>query len=203
MFKHLNYLLCFYLPCSSAWFLYTAPHRITEALAWTIPLWSIIILDWLGPKIDMHTKQSTAPRWFYDAILYTLSLLQLLIISLLLIAASQLQWDTTQAIITSSINLLVMRILVGSTSGSSAIIVAHELIHRTRPHLRFLGRLLLYSVCYEHFVIAHKRGHHFSVATPDDIATATLGKALQATGKESISATLTTRGIQNSSGSSY
>jgi len=82
-----------------------------------------------------------------------------------------------QASATSIVNLIVMRILVGTTSGSSAIIVAHELIHRPHRQLHALGRLLLYTVCYEHFAIAHLRGHHRSVATPEDIATARLGES--------------------------
>lgn len=94
----------------------------------------------------------------------------------MLIYASQLQWDSTDEIVTSIVNLTVLRILVGTTSGSSAIIVAHELVHRPQLHLRFLGRLILYTVCYEHFAIAHIRGHHQSVATPEDIATARLGE---------------------------
>jgi alkane 1-monooxygenase len=74
----------------------------------------------------------------------------------------------------SIVNLIVLRILVGTTSGSSALIVAHELIHRSQRHKQVLGKMLLYTVCYEHFVIAHLQGHHLSVATPEDIATAKL-----------------------------
>jgi alkane 1-monooxygenase len=35
-------------------------------------------------------------------------------------------------------------------------------------------------VCYEHFVIAHKRGHHLNLGLPDDIATARLGESFKA-----------------------
>ena len=175
--RHLKYLFCFFLPSSAIWFLSSGSHDAIEALLWTIPLWLLIILDWLGPKVSLATTPRIVANSFYDSILYALAFLQFLIIGLLLIYASQLQWDSTQAIFTSSINLVVMRILVGTTSGSSALIVAHELIHRSNPHLRILGRLLLYSVCYEHFVIAHIRGHHLSVATSADIATARLDES--------------------------
>ncbi len=111
--------------------------------------------------------------------LYGLAFLQFLIISLLLIYASQLQWESIGEVATSLVNLIVMRILVGSTSGSSAIIVAHELIHRSNLHQRILGRLILYTVCYEHFVIAHVRGHHLTVATPEDTTTARLGESFE------------------------
>ncbi len=179
MFDHLKYLFCFFLPGCVVWFLSSGPHNATEALLWTTPLWSLILFDWLSPKVNPNIQKPVASNRFYDAILYVLAFLQFLIICLLLIYASQLQWNSAQEIVTSSINLIVMRILVGTTSGSSALIVAHELIHRSKRHQRVLGRLLLYSVCYEHFVIAHIRGHHFSVATPTDIATAHLDESFK------------------------
>jgi alkane 1-monooxygenase len=179
MYNHLKYLSCFFFPGCVVWFLYTGPHDATGALVWTIPLWSLVAFDWLSPKINSKEKKRIVSRWFYDAILYALSFLQFLIIALLLIYASQLQWDSIHEIVTSIVNLIVMRILVGTTSGSSAIIVAHELIHRSEVHMRLLGKLLLFSVCYEHFVIAHMRGHHLSVATPQDIATARLGESFE------------------------
>lgn len=176
---HLKYLSGFFFPGCVAWFLYTGPHDATIALAWTIPLWMLVLLDWLSPKVDSSKLKTVVSDWFYDAILYGLTFMQLLIISLLLIYASQLQWGTASDIATSLVNLIVMRILVGTTSGSSAIIVAHELIHRPNKHLRILGRLLLYTVCYEHFVIAHMRGHHLNVASPEDIATARLDESFE------------------------
>jgi alkane 1-monooxygenase len=179
MFDHLKYLACFFYPACVVWFLYTGPHDAIGALLWTIPLWLIIIVDWLSPKIDPKKAKYIVADGYYDAILYALTILQFLIISLLLIYASQLQWDSVQEITTSIINLIVLLILVGTTSGSSAIIVAHELIHRSKSHQRILGRLLLYTVCYEHFVIAHIRGHHLSVATPEDIATARLDESFK------------------------
>ncbi len=179
MASHIKYLSCFFFPGCVVWFLYTGPHDAIEALVWTIPLWLLILVDWLSPKIDQDRQKHLVSNWFYDTILYTLAFLQFLIISLLLIYASQLQWDSVGEIASSIVNLIVLRILVGTTSGSSAIIVAHELIHRSQFHMRILGRLLLYTVCYEHFVIAHIRGHHLSVATPQDIATARLNESFE------------------------
>lgn len=179
-YSYLKYLSCFFFPGCVVWFLYTGPHGVMGALAWTIPLWSLIAVDLLSPKIRPGQTKQLVSNWYYDAILYALTFIQFLIISLLLIYASQLQWDSADQIVTSIVNLIVLRILVGTTSGSSAIIVAHELIHRNQLHMRIMGRLLLYTVCYEHFVIAHMRGHHLSVATPEDIATARLGESFDA-----------------------
>ncbi|MCK4842839.1 MAG: fatty acid desaturase [Methylococcales bacterium] len=177
MFDHLKYLTSFIFPACVVWFLYTGPHDAVTALAWTMPLWTIILVDWLSPKIDPISSKHIVSAWFYDGILYGLSFLQFFIIALLLIYASQLQWNSTQEIVVSIVNLIVLRILVGTTSGSSAIIVAHELIHRPQVHMRILGQLLMYTVCYDYFAIAHIRGHHLTVATPDDIETAHLGES--------------------------
>ena len=174
MFDHLKYLSSFFLPGCVLWFLYTGPHDAIQALAWTIPLWSLIVFDWLSPKVNIKKKKRLVSAGFYDAVLYVLASLQFLIIGLLLNYASQLQWNSAAEISSSIVNLIVLRILVGTTSGSSALIVAHELIHRSQRHKQILGKMLLYTVCYEHFVIAHLQGHHLSVATPEDIATAKL-----------------------------
>jgi alkane 1-monooxygenase len=139
-----------------------------------MPLWLIIVVDYLSPKIEFDRQKRIISPYYYDAILYLLACLQFLIITLLIIYASQLQWQTVNDYIVSIVNLTVMRILVGTTSGSSAIIVAHELIHRQQRHMRFLGRLLLYTVCYEHFIIVHMNNHHPDVASDKDIATARL-----------------------------
>lgn len=179
MFSHLKYLYCFIFPACVVYFLYQGPHTAMAALAWTIPLWVVILLDYLSPKINPEQQNKLIADWFYDAILYVLSATQFLIIGLMLYYASQLQWTTVADIVTSLVNFMVLRILVGTASGSSTIIVAHELIHRTKLHMRILGRLLLYSVCYEHFVIAHVQGHHLNVGTAKDIATAGLGESFK------------------------
>lgn len=179
MANHLKYLSSFFFPACVVWFLYTGPHDAIGSLLWTMPLWLMIIVDWLSPQINTDAQKQSVSSRFYDAILLALAFLQFLIISLLLIYASQLPWGSIKEIATSIVNLIVLRILVGTTSGSSAIIVAHELIHRSQFSMRILGRLLLVTVCYEHFVISHIRGHHLSVATPQDIATARLDESFE------------------------
>ena len=172
MATHLKYLASFYFPCCLVIFLYTGPHDAVNALAWTMALWLLILADFLSPKIQPKISKQVISAYYYDAILYALTAIQFLIISLLLVYACQLQWNSVDDWINSIINLLVLRILVGTTSGSSAIIVAHELIHRPQLHMRVLGRLLLYTVCYDHFVISHLRSHHWTVATFKDMTTA-------------------------------
>lgn len=57
-------------------------------------------------------------------------------------------------------------------TGGIGITVAHELGHKKSALERFYSKVLLMTVCYMHFYIEHNRGHHVSVATPDDPATA-------------------------------
>jgi len=177
--NHFKYLLSVFFPLCVAVFLYSGPHNVVQAIVWTMPLWSLIVLDWLSPSINPNHKKQIISSWYYNSLLYFLSFLQFFIIALLVIVASQLQWNSFNNIVTSIVNLIVMRILVGTSSGSSAIIVAHELIHRKNNFQRILGKLLLYTVCYPHFAIAHMQGHHKNVATPEDITTARLNESFK------------------------
>ncbi len=176
MLNELKYLTSFFFPLCVLAFVVTAPHSPSVALLWTFPLWFMVLLDWLSPRMSVATDRRFAPPFYYDAILYALALLQFLIIGFMLNAASQLSWHSSEAVIQTLVNLIVLRILVGTCSGSSAIIVAHELIHRHSRLDRLLGKMLLYTVCYEHFIIAHLYNHHPHVASQKDIATARLNE---------------------------
>lgn len=108
------------------------------------------------------------PSWPFDALLYVLVALQVVNVALLVtLVTAHGFWR---------MDTLVGLLLVGVNSGYSAIVVAHELIHRAERHLQQLGRLLLCTVLYEHFSIEHIRGHHARVGTPEDPATARLGQ---------------------------
>lgn len=177
-FKH---LLCFILPGSTFLFLITSlflkqgAHDIANALAWTIPFWLVLLADWLSPDFKPETLTKHSKK-FYDGLLHALTFLQFANILLMLSCVNQLRWESYNETVISLVNLVVIRFLVGTSSGTSGIVVAHELIHRPQVPLQLLGRLLLCTVCYEHFVIAHKRGHHLNLGMPDDIATARLGE---------------------------
>ncbi|TAG04406.1 MAG: alkane 1-monooxygenase [Betaproteobacteria bacterium] len=67
---------------------------------------------------------------------------------------------------------------LGIAGGILAINVGHELIHRNNRLERFLGGVLLSSVCYGVFKVEHVRGHHLRVATADDPATARLNETI-------------------------
>ena len=64
----------------------------------------------------------------------------------------------------------------GASSGTIAIVVAHELIHRKEKFWNFAGRFLLFSVFNPYFYIHHLRIHHKHVGTASDPVTARYGE---------------------------
>ncbi|MCA6075237.1 alkane 1-monooxygenase [Fulvivirga sedimenti] len=59
----------------------------------------------------------------------------------------------------------------GLVTGGIGITVAHELGHKKSALERLYSKILLLTVCYMHFYIEHNKGHHVTVATPEDPAT--------------------------------
>ncbi len=173
------YLLSFILPLSTCVFLASGPHSYGGALAWTLPFWLVLLVDWLGPKVTVQPDSRPVKR-YYDTLLGTLTLLQCFNIILMLQYVSDLVWQTPSDWGVGLVNLVVVRFVVGTSSGTSAIVVAHELIHRPQIYWQLCGRVLLLSVCYEHFVITHKQGHHSNVGMAEDIATARFGETFKA-----------------------
>jgi alkane 1-monooxygenase len=71
-------------------------------------------------------------------------------------------------------------ISVALSNGGIGITIAHELVHRSSKSEQWLGRILLLSVLYMHFAIEHVRGHHATVATDEDPASARKGQSFYA-----------------------
>jgi alkane 1-monooxygenase len=63
-------------------------------------------------------------------------------------------------------------------NGAFGITISHELIHKQSALEKFLGYLLLVNVNYVHWGEEHLSGHHETVATPQDPATAKQGETL-------------------------
>lgn len=179
MYSRFSYLLAFVLPLGSFLFLLGGPHATETALAWTLPFWLMLLLDLRVPDLPLYPDKKVS-ELYYDGILYGLACLQCINIVLMLEFVSELSWQGPDGLSNSLINLILVRFLVGTSSGTSGIVVAHELIHRNSKWQRLLGHLLLCSVCYDHFVIAHQRGHHHHLGMPDDIATAHFGESFNA-----------------------
>ncbi len=169
-------LLCFILPLSAGVFLLTGPHAWYAALLWTLPVWLCIIADYFSFS-DRSAPKASGMEWLLDARLYVLFAMQIGNIALLLDLTSRLVWQTPFDFATGAANIAAMRILVGTSSCCSGLAVAHELLHRRDRCLRWMGRVLLWTVCYDHFAWEHARGHHRRVGTLADPATARSGES--------------------------
>lgn len=73
--------------------------------------------------------------------------------------------------------IIAAAISTGTASGTLAIVVAHELIHRKDKLWNFAGRFLLFSVFNPYFYIHHLRIHHKYVGTGSDPVTAKYGES--------------------------
>ena len=66
----------------------------------------------------------------------------------------------------------------GIHSGSSSIVIAHELIHRKESWWQWMGKFLLFSAGNIYFYVEHLRVHHKYVGTRVDPATAKYNESL-------------------------
>lgn len=72
--------------------------------------------------------------------------------------------------------IIAAALSTGGSSGTLAIVVAHELIHRREKIWNFAGRFLLFTVFNPYFYIHHLRIHHKNVGTEKDPVTAKFGE---------------------------
>jgi alkane 1-monooxygenase len=68
--------------------------------------------------------------------------------------------------------IVAAAVSTGVNSGSAAIVVSHEYIHRKRQLERFFGKLLLFTAGNMYFYIDHLMVHHKLVGTSQDHASA-------------------------------
>ena len=81
---------------------------------------------------------------------------------------------------TSALEFVGLALSTGVTTGVFGFVAAHEMVHSRWRSERALGLVLLGSVFYMHFRIAHVHGHHVRAATAEDPASARLGEGLYA-----------------------
>jgi len=79
---------------------------------------------------------------------------------------------------TSLTDLVTTAACVGLLTGTFGISTAHELMHREGRVDRLLAECLMSMVSYGHFCVEHVAGHHRSVATTKDTASARLGESI-------------------------
>lgn len=161
--------LCLALPLATLAYVVAAPALDLGALAWLALIVGAIVVD-LHAAPERAQPDPTVPAWPFAATLWALVGLHLVnVVGLARLGAVEGWWSWR-----SQLGVL----LVGLSSGYSAIVVAHELIHRRERPLKLAGRLLLATVLYEHFATEHIRGHHVRIGTAEDPATARHGERI-------------------------
>ena len=161
------HLMCLVLPLTTLAFALTGPHRWWVAPLFLLPLLLSVAADMTSPA-EIRQPPDQIPGWPFDGLLLLLAFLQFVNI----FAAARMVGQAGLF----GVDAFVAIGLVGINSGYSAIVVAHELVHRPTPGMQFLGRALLATVLYEHFATEHVRGHHARIGTDEDPATARFGE---------------------------
>lgn len=73
---------------------------------------------------------------------------------------------------------VLMLAYVAGTDSGLGINTGHELGHKNTAVEQWLARLVLAVPAYGHFTVEHGRGHHRSVSTPEDHASARMGESI-------------------------
>jgi alkane 1-monooxygenase len=73
---------------------------------------------------------------------------------------------------------VLMFAYVAGTDSGLGINTGHELGHKRTVVEQWLARLVLAVPAYGHFTVEHGRGHHRSVSTPEDHASARMGESI-------------------------
>lgn len=162
----LRHLMSLLFPVLTLIFVATGPHAPLQSLLGLAVVAVVVTID-RRARADLAQPPADLPSWPFDALLLLLATIQLATIALFvrLVAVGGWSWS-----------LIVVGWFVGNNSGWGTLVVAHELIHRPRRWMRWLGRALLCTVLYDHFYVEHLRGHHVRVATDEDPATARFGE---------------------------
>ncbi|MGH8547311.1 MAG: fatty acid desaturase [Methylococcales bacterium] len=179
------YLLSLLIPGYSFLFVLTGPHSFLATILWILPMWSTVLIDMGSPPSRKQPDKVLHPMP-YDGILYLLAALQFLAILALMDFSTRLNFGSPSEWATSLLNLFAIKVIVGTSSSFSGIVVAHELIHRPGRFNQTLGRLLLALEGYEHFATEHIHGHHKNFGAPADPATARFGESYEEFWKRTV-----------------
>jgi alkane 1-monooxygenase len=169
------HLLALLFPVNALLYVATGPHRWWVSLLYAVPVFGSVVIDGRsGPETRQPAEKM--PALPFDVLLVVLFVIQVVNVALL----ARMFSVGPRPLADTIVGAIVGMVTVGSSSGYSGIVVAHELIHRPAgsPWIP-LGRLILCSVMYEHFYTEHLRGHHARVGTDEDPATARFGESFK------------------------
>lgn len=128
-------------------------------------IFSLVILgivEWFAPEDKSNVKRPD--DLLPDLILFLHVPVQITALATLFISINNSAFTPFQ--------LILAAISTGVNSGASAIVIAHELIHRKNRVWQQLGKLLLFTAGNVYFFVEHLRVHHKWVGTEKDPATA-------------------------------
>jgi len=157
--------------------------NISELFCWTGPVVLYLIfpvLDWLiGRDTDSPPDDAVArleASRFYRWTVWAFVPLQIaaVIAGAFLFVSTDLTFFGFQGSLSTPAKLGVA-ISMGIVGGLG-INIGHELAHRNDGFERWLAKAAFAPTCYGHFPVAHNRGHHIRVATPEDPSSARLGE---------------------------
>ncbi len=127
-----------------------------------------VVDQWVGldtTNVSDAEAKIIGEEFFYRLITYVWAIVQ---VAFLIWGV----WVVSENKIVSLTDWIGFTISFALVTGGIGITVAHELGHKKSAFERFCSKLILMTVCYMHFYIEHNRGHHVTVATPEDPATA-------------------------------
>jgi alkane 1-monooxygenase len=124
------------------------------------------------------SKEQDSNAWFPDALLFGHAALQTLCIASLVWTLHANEFSLPQ--------FFLLALSVGANSGASAIVIAHELIHRKNRWYRLVGSYLLFTAGNIYFYVDHLKVHHKHVGTEADPATARKGETVYGFFKRSL-----------------
>ena len=148
------------------------------AWLWITPaLWYVVlpIADWLVGRDSRNPPDSAVPSLeadgYYKFLVY--ASIPLFYVSWLIaawaIATQDYDW----------VGYLGVSLAVALTNGL-ALVVGHEIGHKSSRLEKRLAQIVLAVPAYGHFSAEHNRGHHKDVATPNDPASSRFGESLYA-----------------------
>jgi alkane 1-monooxygenase len=152
--------------------------HVTDQTAWlwiTPVLWYVVlpIADWLVGRDTRNPPDAAVPTLetdgYYKFLVYAS------------IPLFYVTWITSAwAVATQDygwVGYLGVSLAVALTNGL-ALVVGHEVGHKTNRMEKRLAQIVLAVPAYGHFSAEHNRGHHKDVATPDDPASSRFGENL-------------------------
>lgn len=145
---------------------------VTEVAFWC---WLVVaILDELLPRVPLHPRSATEPLPLDTDVDVAVKKAGILLFILFL--AAQTQLGSLQDVLDRHFVLLCLT--TGFLGAVFAIPLAHELMHSSSKKDRQWAVAVMAMFSYPHFCLEHIYGHHRTVGTYEDPATARLGESI-------------------------